>query len=132
MKKLINLSAFIILFSSNFFCQTKEGISLKRLNAARTEFYDKEITLSGNLEISDYYNYGYYDSRNTHYAFKLKDENFNIVNVYFKKNISKDLFDKLIEVDFLPVKIKGIAYQSKQEKNFFDVLLEGISYELIK
>lgn len=132
MKKLIILSAFIVLSSSNFFSQSKEGISLKRLNAAKTEFYDKEITVSGNLETADYYNWGYDDSQNTHYSFKLKDENYNYVHVYFKKNISKELFDKLIDVDFLPVKIKVIAYQSKQEQNFGSVLLEGISYEIIK
>ena len=132
MKKLIILSAFIVLFSSNFFSQSKEGLSLKRLNAAKTEFYDKEITVSGNLKIDKYYNWGYDDSENTHYSFELKDENYNYVHVYFKKNISKELFDKLIDVDFLPIKIKAIAYQSKQEQNFGSVLLEGISYEIIK
>jgi hypothetical protein len=130
MKRVISLFAILFLFSSYSFCQTKEAISLKRINAAKTEYYDKEIEIYGNLELSDYYNWGYSKSEDTHYSFKLRDNDNNRVQVYFKKTISKQLFDQLIDVDNLPVKIKVIAYRSKQEGNFGDILLEGISFEL--
>ena len=70
-----------------------QTISLKRIQAAKTEYYGKELEIYGYLEVDDYYNCKYRDSENTHYSFKLKDNNYNDLNTYFKKSISKDLFN---------------------------------------
>lgn len=110
---------------------SNQPISLKRINAAKTEYCGMELEIYGYLELSDYYNWGYEDSENSHYSFKLRDNKGERVVVYFKKSISKDLFNKLVDVDELPVKLKVIAYQSKQGIAG-DLLLEGLSYEIIE
>ena len=109
-----------------------QQISLKQLNASRIEYYEKPIELLGYIELSDYYNYGYSKSESTHYSYKLRDPNGDIVQIYFLKSKSKTLFDILSQKDKIAVKVKVVASSNLQEKNFGNVLLEGISFEKLE
>jgi hypothetical protein len=108
------------------------SLKLKTLNAAKVEYYDKEIVVFGYINLDSYYNWGYRNSDLTHYSFKLKDENYETVHIYMNKLNSKKLFDELTNNEDLAVKIKGIPYKNKQEANFGNILIEGISFEILK
>ena len=111
---------------------TNPPLKIKTLNAARVEYYEKQVVLYGYLSIDSYYNYGYRDSEITHYSFDLNDKEFGSVQVYMRKVISKNLFDQLTTKKALAVKVTAIPYKIKQESNFGDVLLEGLSVEVIE
>ncbi|GEM_PF-1908252 len=103
--------------------------SFKRLEAAKSEYYGVELTLYGRLELSDYFNCGYGDAENSHYSFRLKDNEYNEFNVYFKKAEVTALFDQLIEVDKIPVEVKVIA--SKRKQGICDLMFEGLGYSVL-
>jgi hypothetical protein len=107
-------------------------LKLKTLNAAKVEYYEKQIILYGYISLDSYYNWGYQDAETTHYSFKLKDNEYESVQLYMKKSLSKSLFDQLTKEEKLAVKITAIPYQSKQESNFGNILLEGLTFEVIK
>ena len=109
-----------------------QQISLKQLNASRIEYYEKPIELLGYIELSDYYNFGYSKSESTHYSYKLKDPNGDIVQIYFLKSKSKTLFDILSQKDKIAVKVKVVASSHLQEKNWGNILFEGISFEKLE
>ena len=45
---------------------------------------------------------------------------------------SKKLFDQLTNDKDLAVKITGIAYKDKQINNIGSIMIEGISFEILK
>ena len=108
-----------------------QSISLKRIHVAKTEYYGKELEIYGYIQVDDYYNCKYRDSEKTHYSFSLRDNDRTKISVYFKKSISKDLFNELIEADKLPVKVKVIPYTYKQGR-VCDIMVEGLEYEIIE
>ncbi len=111
---------------------SKQALSLKRLNIAKTEYYDKEMEILGYLRVDDYYNWGYVDAHRTHYSFKLHDKHYEAVQVYFRKEVSTNLFDALINTDKIPVKIRAVAYRNKQDDDSSRILFEGISLEVLQ
>lgn len=106
-------------------------LKLKTINAAKLDYYQKQVTLYGYIDIDNYYNYTYYGTESTYYSFKLSDNEYNFANIYFKKANSKNLFDLVSKEGKVPVKIVAIN-KDKQEGNFGYILLEGISFELLK
>ncbi len=68
----------------------------KVLLAAISEFYGKDITLYGELELDDYYNYKFSESAPTHYSFSL-DTGGESLAVYGRKSEFKQLFSYLAE-----------------------------------
>jgi len=111
---------------------TNPPLKIKVLNSARIEYYDKQVIIYGYIDLDDYYNYGYNNSQATHYSFKLKDKNYESVQIYMNKLNSKKLFDQLTNDKDLAVKITGIPYKNKQIDNFSSILIEGISFEILK
>jgi hypothetical protein len=105
--------------------------NLKTINSAKTDFFDKQINVFGYLKLDDYYNWGYRNSKETHYSFELNDGS-QRVHVYFPKSSSKEIFDILKTTNKIAVKITGIAYKRYQEDNFGNLLIEGIKYEILK
>ena len=105
--------------------------NLKTINSAKTEYFDKQTTFYGYLKLDDYFNWGYNNSQETHYSFKLND-GAATVQIYFSKGISKELFDKLKSTNQIAVKIIGIPYKKYQESNFGNILIEGVKYEILK
>ena len=112
---------------SNRYAATK----LKALNASKSDYYNKNIKLCGYLSISTHYYNGYDNADDTHYSFILTDKNGYTAQVYFKKGISKTLFNKLIKTDDLLVNIDAIPDKTKNKDNHDDILLEGIKYEIL-
>ena len=106
-------------------------LKLKTINAAKLDYYQQQVTLYGYIDLGKYYNYTYYGTESTHYSFKLSDNEYNYANIYFKKVNSKNLFDLVSREGKVPVKIVAIN-KDKQEGNFGDILLEGISFEILK
>lgn len=111
---------------------TNPPLKLKVLNSARFEYYDKQVVIFGYIDLSDYYNYGYTNSQETHYSFKLQDTNYESVQIFMNKLNSKKLFDQLTNDKDLAVKITGIAYKDKQINNIGSIMIEGISFEILK
>jgi uncharacterized protein YmfQ (DUF2313 family) len=106
-------------------------LKLKTLNAAKFDYYQQQVTLYGYIDIDNYYNYSYYGTESSHYSFKLSDNEYDYANIYFKKVNSKNLFDLVSREGKVPVKIIAIN-KDKQEGNIGHILLEGISFELLK
>jgi hypothetical protein len=77
------------------FSYSNSTIKLKALNASKSDYYNKNIKLCGYLSISTHYYNGYDNADDTHYSFLLTYKNGYNAQVYFKKDISKNLFDKL-------------------------------------
>lgn len=107
------------------------SIKLKALNASKSDYYNKNIKLCGYLSISTHYWNGYNNADDTHYSFLLTDKYGYTAQVYFKKDISKPLFEKLINIDDLLVNIEVIPDKNKNKDNHDDILLEGIKYEIL-
>jgi hypothetical protein len=106
-------------------------LKLKTINAAKLDYYQQQVTLYGYIDLDNYYNYAYYGTESTHYSFKLSDNDFGYANIYFKKANSKSLFDLVSREGKVPVKIVAIN-KDKQEGNIGYILLEGISFEILK
>ncbi len=106
-------------------------LKLKTLNAAKFDYYQQQVTLYGYIDIDNYYNYTYYGTEATHYSFKLSDNAYDNAHIYFKKVNSKNLFDLVSREGKVPVKIVAIN-KDKQEGNIGYILLEGISFEILK
>jgi len=106
-------------------------LKLKTINAAKLDYYQGQVTLYGYIDLGNYYNFTYYGTESTHYSFKLSDNEYNYANIYFKKVNSKNLFDLVSREGKVPIKIVAIN-KDKQEGNFGDILLEGISFEILK
>ena len=113
------------------FSYSNSTIKLKALNASKSDYYNKNIKLCGYLSISTHYYNGYDNADDTHYSFLLTDKYGYTAQVYFKKDISKPLFDKLINTDYLLVNIEVIPDKTKNKDNHDDILLEGIKYEIL-
>ena len=113
------------------FSYSNSTIKLKALNASKSDYYNKNIELCGYLSISTHYWNGYNNADDTHYSFLLTDKYGYTAQVYFKKGISKPLFDKLINTDYLLVNIEVIPDKNKNKDNHDDILLEGIKYEIL-
>lgn len=109
---------------------TYAATKLKALNASKSDYYNKNIKLCGYLSISTHYWNGYNNADDTHYSFLLTDKYGYTAQVYFKKDISKPLFEKLINIDDLLVNIEVIPDKTKNKDNHDDILLEGIKYEI--
>ena len=118
-------------FDEPKFIESHNSIKFKGLNASKSDYYNKNIELCGYISISNYYNYGYDNADDTHYSFRLTENHNDMVQVYFKKGISKNLFDKLLETNELIVKIEAIPDKTKNKNNHDDILLEGIKYEIL-
>lgn len=115
------------------YLERHSSIKFKVINASKSDYYNKNIELSGYISISNYYNYGYDNADDTHYSFLLADkQHSDTVQVYFKKGISKTLFDKLIETEELLVKIEAIPNKTKNKNNHDAILLEGIKYVIVE
>lgn len=106
-------------------------LKLKTINAAKLDYFQQQVTLYGYIDLGDYYNYTYSGTESTHYSFKLSDNDFGYANIYFKKANSKSLFDLISREGKVPVKIVAIN-KDKQEGNIGYILLEGLSFELLK
>lgn len=106
-------------------------LKLKTINAAKLDYYQQQVTLYGYIDLNNYYNYSYSGTESIFYSFKLSDNEYNSANIYFKKVNSKKLFDLISQEGELPVKIIAIN-KDKQDGNFGKILLEGISFELLK
>ena len=118
-------------FEKNKLIIEKAVPNLKTINSAKTEFFDKNVSLYGYLKMDDYYNWGYNNSKESHYSFRLSDGS-ETVNVYFSKSRSKEIFDILKTTNKIAVRITGIPYKGYQEENYGNILIEGISYEILK
>ena len=119
-------------FDEPKFITSHTSVNLKGLNASKSDYYNKNIELCGYISISTYYNYGYDNADDTHYSFLLTANHNDMVQVYFKKGISKNLFDKLLETNELLVKIEAIPNKNKNKNNHDAILLEGIKYEIVE
>ena len=106
-------------------------LKLKTINAAKLDYYQQQVTLYGYIDLDKYYNYSYYGTESTYYSFRLSDNNYSDVHIYFKKVNSKNLFDLVSREGKVPVKIVAIN-KDEQEGNFGNILLEGISFEILK
>ncbi len=106
-------------------------LKLKTINAAKLDYYQQQVTLYGYIDLDKYYNYSYYGTESTYYSFRLSDNNYSDAHIYFKKVNSKNLFDLVSREGKVPVKIVAIN-KDEQEGNFGNILLEGISFEILK
>ena len=107
-------------------------LKLKILDAAKTEYYDKQITLYGRLKIDSYYNCGYLNTESSYYSFKLSDNEWKTIQIYFKKTECTELVNQLKEKDEITVKVIAIPISSKQNENWCSIMLEGVSFEILK
>jgi hypothetical protein len=106
-------------------------LKLKMLDAARTEYYDKQITLYGRLKIDSYYNCGYLNTESSYYSFALSDNEWKTIRIYYKKTECAELINQLKEKDEITVKVIAIPIKSKQNERC-SIMLEGISFVILK
>jgi len=112
--------------------KSRTVLPLKVLNSSSVEYFDKVVELYGFLELSDYYNYGYDDKEASHYSFKLKDPDYAVVQIYFLKQNCKPIYELLTSKKKVAVKVKAVAKKYLQEGNWGNILMEGISYEVLE
>lgn len=108
--------------------------NFKLITADMQSYIGKEMELYGYASLYDYFNYGYGDSKKTHFNVSFKDGKGD-VNVYFKINKFKDLMVLLSEKENLPIKIKGIIYRNKiteVDGTLTQPLFEGLKWEELK
>jgi len=75
----------------------KNLVSIKEVTTDQTEYVGKEFTVNGKISLSTFYNFGYGTAQTTHYALKIRDDNFATIYAY----VTKDEFGKGLRTQLL-------------------------------
>ena len=70
--------------------------TIREVKSDQHRFVGEHIVLTGSLELSDYFNYGYEKAQKTHLAFRLTDGDNNTANLYMMRDIGEPVRKKLL------------------------------------
>ncbi|MEI6806854.1 MAG: hypothetical protein WCK49_10190 [Myxococcaceae bacterium] len=106
----------------------KNTHSIREVRTDQISFLDKPFAMSGSIEVSDYYGYGYSEARKTHYSFELRDGT-GQCHVYMERDKSADLRKQLLAAGgSLKGRFTVVILSKRHEKDFY---FDGLNLELL-
>lgn len=96
----------------------------------QTNFVEVPVYVSGKIEVSSYYNYGYTNAEKTHYSFRLKDDKGEAAVYMPRGELSSELRRRILANGG---ELEGLFYfkilKSRYKEESAQLLVELISYK---
>jgi len=70
--------------------------SIREIESDQHTFLDKEVSLSGTMDLDNYYNWGYAKAQEKYYSFLIKDKT-GIAHVYMERHLASGYREQLVE-----------------------------------
>ena len=102
--------------------------SIREVSTDQLSFIDKPFIISGAIEVSDYYNYGYREAQSTHYSFQLNDGK-GICHAYMTRAKAADLRKQLLDAGgSLKGRFAVVVSGKRYDNNVNGLLLELLQF----
>ena len=102
--------------------------SIRDVATDQRSYIGKQFFLNGKIEVSNYYNYGYGNSQDTHYAFKLTDDDGKTAYLYMLRENAAGLRNQILDAGGA---LKGffiVVIDAGRFKDTADLHLEVLGY----
>ena len=106
----------------------KDTHSIREVETDQLSFLDKPFVMTGSIEVSSYYNWGYRGAESTHYSFDLRNDR-KRCHAFMERTRATELRKQLLAADgSLKGRFLVVISRQRFEKSSGELLLELLDY----